>query len=57
MTIKERVIIDRDNHVAHVRMARTDRANSLDLQMFQALIEAGKVDYFGYLNSGGHTVG
>ncbi|MDF1778469.1 MAG: crotonase/enoyl-CoA hydratase family protein [Rhizobiaceae bacterium] len=42
MTIKERVIIDRDNHVAHVRMARTDRANSLDLQMFQALIEAGK---------------
>lgn len=28
MTIKERVIIDRDNHVAHVRMARTERASA-----------------------------
>lgn len=42
MALNERVIIDRHDHVAHVRMVRTDRANSLDLQMFQALIAAGE---------------
>lgn len=40
--MNDRVVIDRDGPVAHVRMVRTDRANSLDVPMFKALIAAGE---------------
>ncbi|MCC6873588.1 MAG: crotonase/enoyl-CoA hydratase family protein [Sandaracinaceae bacterium] len=38
---EERVIVDREGAVAHVRMNRPDKRNGLDLAMFEALIETG----------------
>jgi enoyl-CoA hydratase/carnithine racemase len=37
-----RVIVERDGHVAHVRLNRPDKRNGLDLQMFEAILEAGR---------------
>src|SRR5688572_27708002 len=42
MTDSPRVLIDRDGHVAHVRMNRADKRNGLDLAQVEALIAAGK---------------
>lgn len=39
---EERVLVERDGAVAHVRMNRPDKRNGLDLPMFQALVAAGK---------------
>jgi enoyl-CoA hydratase/carnithine racemase len=38
---EERVIVQRDGAVAHVRMNRPDKRNGLDLPMFEGLVEAG----------------
>ncbi|MEZ5650733.1 MAG: crotonase/enoyl-CoA hydratase family protein [Burkholderiaceae bacterium] len=40
--MKDRVSIDIKDHVADVRMIRTDKMNALDDPMFDALIEAGQ---------------
>lgn len=39
---EERVLVDRDGAVAHVRMNRPDKRNGLDLPMFEALVAAGQ---------------
>lgn len=39
--MNDRVEIDVVDHVAHVRMTRTDKMNALDQRMFEALAEAG----------------
>ncbi|MEM9255869.1 MAG: crotonase/enoyl-CoA hydratase family protein [Pseudomonadota bacterium] len=39
--MEERVILDVQDHVAHVRMVRSDKMNALDTAMFQALIDSG----------------
>ncbi len=39
---EDRVIIERDGAVAHVKLNRPDKRNGLDLAMFEALIEAGQ---------------
>lgn len=39
---QERVLVDRDGAVAHVRMNRPDKRNGLDLPMFEGLVEAGR---------------
>jgi enoyl-CoA hydratase/carnithine racemase len=36
----ERVIIDRDDGVAHVRLNRPEKKNALDTEMFGALVAA-----------------
>lgn len=43
MNIKDRVSINIKDHIADVRMVRSDKMNALDTDMFQALIEAGDV--------------
>lgn len=40
--MSERVLVDRDGAVAHVRMNRPDKRNGLDLPMFEGLVEAGR---------------
>lgn len=40
--MSERVIVERDGAVAHVRMNRPDKRNGLDLPMFEGLVEAGR---------------
>lgn len=40
--MSERVVVHIENHVADVRMDRTDKINALDYEMFQALIETGR---------------
>jgi enoyl-CoA hydratase/carnithine racemase len=42
MSDPERVLVDLDRHVAHVRMNRADKRNGLDLAQVEALIAAGK---------------
>ena len=42
MTDSQRVLIEVDGHVAHVRMNRADKRNGLDLAQIEALIAAGK---------------
>ena len=37
-----RVSVEREGAVAHVRMTRGDKRNGLDLDMFEALSEAGR---------------
>jgi len=37
-----RVLIDIENHVAHVRLNRADKMNALDNAMFEAIIAAGE---------------
>jgi enoyl-CoA hydratase/carnithine racemase len=39
---EERVLVERDGAVAHVRLNRPDKRNGLDLPMFEGLIEAGR---------------
>lgn len=39
---EDRVLIDRDGSVAHVRLNRPDKRNGLDLAMFEALVAAGE---------------
>lgn len=39
---RQRVRIDIENHIAHVRMIRSDKYNALDLPMLYALIDAAK---------------
>ncbi len=39
---EERVIVQRDGAVAHVKMNRPDKRNGLDLPMFEGLVEAGR---------------
>lgn len=43
MNIRDRVSIHIDNHIADVRMIRSDKMNALDDDMFEALIEVGDV--------------
>ena len=38
---EDRVIIERDGAVAHVKLNRPDKRNGLDLEMFEGLIDAG----------------
>lgn len=38
----ERVLVDRQGAVAHVRMNRPDKRNGLDLPMFEGLVAAGR---------------
>ncbi len=40
--MSERVIVERDAGVAHVRMNRPDKRNGLDLPMFEGLVRAGR---------------
>ncbi len=40
--MSDRVLIDLDGHVAHVRMNRADKRNGLDLAQIEALVDAGK---------------
>jgi enoyl-CoA hydratase/carnithine racemase len=40
--LDDRVRIELDSHLAHVRLSRPDKRNGLDLPMFDALIEAGE---------------
>ncbi len=40
--MSERVIVERDGAVAHVRMNRPDKRNGLDLPMFEGLVDAGR---------------
>jgi enoyl-CoA hydratase/carnithine racemase len=42
MSTNDRVIVDRDGAVAHVRMNRPDKRNGLDLPMFEGLVAAGR---------------
>lgn len=42
MSATDRVLIDHDDHVAHVRMNRADKRNGLDLAQIDALVDAGK---------------
>lgn len=37
-----RVLIDIENHVAHVRLNRAEKMNALDNAMFEAIISAGR---------------
>jgi enoyl-CoA hydratase/carnithine racemase len=39
---QERVIVDIQDHIAHVRLNRPDKMNALDDAMFEAIIEAGE---------------
>lgn len=39
---EERVLVDRDGAVAHVRLNRPDKRNGLDLPMFEGLVAAGR---------------
>lgn len=39
--MNDRVVVDVADHVAHVRLVRTDKMNALDSAMFDALVEAG----------------
>lgn len=41
MTDPARVVVDVQGAVAHVRLNRPEKLNALDLQMFEALTEAG----------------
>ena len=43
--MNDRVSIDIDNHVAHVRLTRADKMNALDPDMFAAILDAGRVLY------------
>lgn len=38
---EQRVLVERDRAVAHVRLNRPDKRNGLDLAMFEGLVEAG----------------
>lgn len=38
----DRIVVDTKDHVADVRLVRTDKLNALDYPMFQALIETGR---------------
>lgn len=40
--MSERVIVERDGAVAHVRMNRPEKRNGLDLPMFEGLVAAGR---------------
>ena len=40
--MQDRVAIDIDGHVAHVRLVRSDKMNALDNGMFDAMAAAGK---------------
>jgi enoyl-CoA hydratase/carnithine racemase len=42
MSEADRVLVDLDHHVAHVRMNRADKRNGLDLAQVEALIAAGQ---------------
>lgn len=42
MSQPDRVLVDVDGHVAHVRMNRADKRNGLDLPQVEALIAAGR---------------
>src|SRR4051812_38348142 len=42
MADTDRVLIDLDDHVAHVRMNRADKRNGLDLAQAEALVAAGR---------------
>lgn len=39
---EERVLVDRDGGIAHVRLNRPDKRNGLDLPLFEGLVAAGK---------------
>jgi len=39
---EDRVIVERDGSVAHVKLNRADKRNGLDLAMFEAIIAAGE---------------
>lgn len=41
VTIRDRVTISVDDHVAHVLLDRADKMNALDDAMFEAIVEAG----------------
>ncbi len=41
-TMPERVIVERENHIAQVRMNRPEKLNALDMDMIQGLAEAGR---------------
>lgn len=40
MSTADRVLIDLEDHVAHVRLNRPDKLNALDMAMFEALVAA-----------------
>ncbi|MFP5256818.1 MAG: crotonase/enoyl-CoA hydratase family protein [Acidimicrobiia bacterium] len=40
--MSERVIIDHNNGIAHLRLNRPDKLNALDTALFQALVDAGE---------------
>jgi enoyl-CoA hydratase/carnithine racemase len=40
--MEQRVIVDIQDHIAHVRLNRPDKMNALDDAMFEAIIEAGE---------------
>jgi enoyl-CoA hydratase/carnithine racemase len=42
MNAADRVVVDVDGAVAHVRLNRPDKLNALDLAMFTALVQAGR---------------
>src|SRR5262245_32277617 len=41
-TMEERVLVDRDGPIAHVRMNRPEKRNGLDLPMFEWLVATGR---------------
>ena len=43
MNIRDRVSIEIKDHIADVKMIRSDKMNALDDDMFEALVEAGEV--------------
>lgn len=42
ITMEDRVTIEKDGHIAIVRLSRPDKMNALDIKMFDAIIEAGE---------------
>ena len=40
--MEDRVIVDIQDHIAHVRLNRADKMNALDEAMFAGIIEAGE---------------